>query len=320
MELQTATVKFLGVNEETKCFSLRNQSLNRFKMESSPIQSSPTTLFVPSSADAIVSRLTGGNEKSALSVTVPSGRDLNNVEETIYEYDVSVAAKLGISFAMVNTEVSNEYTKRIYIHELRKSKTIPAGTGHLQLTYGLAVRIYVSVTVNNSNAKVSSLPLIAASVQLGYASAESSIGIVGVKADSIKLPNLPGLTLEEFSKWSATFVELKNILASVDVALIDPVVLAVSTTPDYFASPAELSNEEIEIGMITAVALQHINKRKSLAHTLQSKITYRGKPTTVGAIPHLRDRVTKVYNALGSVTEVAMVTAKQHLMGKSIFF
>ncbi len=179
--------------------------------------------------------------------------DLTNEDTFVSLLSVEAAASLGIPFGSAESKTA----RRIVVQEYAKYRDIMEGTTAVR--WGVGVRWIVNVKILNTEAKISSVPMVAASAQVGFVEATARFQVLGIASPEVTkaIPAPTDLNTE-------TYVELKQALLKIKALIyeqattIRPQVLAIT------ADAPETSERSYEGALAVAWALTKISEGRTL--------------------------------------------------------
>jgi len=185
----------------------------------------------------------------------PTGlRDLPNTDTFTSVMSVDLAAAVGIP---LYGSVDAKFSRRIYIQEFLRFVDDESSTPKKR--YAVGVRWVVNVKILNASVKISSLPFISASAQVGDVEASARFQIIGLNSAKINqaIPVPADLNVETYVVMQDAFKKIKDLVDDAGT-IVTPQVVAIWT------EVADHSPQAYETALATCWALSKIDENKSL--------------------------------------------------------
>lgn len=198
-------------------------------------------------------------------VTPPTSlQDLFSEDVFTSQLSVNAATELKIPFGAVD----NKFSRKIFIQEYAKFIDIKEGAQSVR--WGVSIRWIVNLKINNASAQISSLPMVAASAQVGYINASARFQVIGLSSSKITtlMPSPAELTID-------TYVEMKNAFSSIKALIHDSTTIVKPQILSVLAEVNEEKDQYFQEVLAVSWALTCLQNGKSLANAqLKNKNQY----------------------------------------------
>ena len=209
-------------------------------------------------------------------------RDLTSENIFTSLLSIDAAAELKIPFG----EASGKFSRRIFIMEYLKYVDIEeAGE---QVRYGVGVRAVSNFKLRIGKAKISSLPFIAASAELGFVEATLRFDVLGLQSPKITniIPTPSRLGVETYTLIGKAFTEIKKLVWDSET-IVSPRILSVLGNSS--CDDKSIFGESVAV----CWALTRIKKRDKLGDALKE---------IQGESEAFVETVKRVYDAIAGST------------------
>jgi len=202
------------------------------------------------------------------SVPTPTADELTRVDVSTTQLTVDAAIALNIPIG----EISAKYSRRVFIQEYIKFTDIE--DGEQKVRYGVGIRWVLNVQLGEGGAKMTSIPIIAASVEMGYAQATALFQVIGLSSPKIDaaIAAPSRLTLDSYYEMNQSFLDIKALVNDPGTK-ISPQILAV------LGEAKDDQDSVYEDALAAGWALSQIHDQNTLAEALDIAKTDRFKET-----------------------------------------
>ncbi len=149
--------------------------------------------------------------------------DLPNYELREHLYSFKTASALGLSYGPLSSNWNLTSDDKVYISEVVKYKDI--FDGNLTIRYGVGMRVFYQLKILNTEAKVSSLPLILASAQFDYIKANVEVKVIGVP--TFTAPMSTTLSMESYQTIQKAVEAFQSMIQTENTG-ISPQILSIA--------------------------------------------------------------------------------------------
>lgn len=192
--------------------------------------------------------------------TINLPTQLNELDRQITEtvnLSIDAAASLNLPFGASD----NKLSRIVFVQEYKKYKEIQHRDETLQC--GISIRWILNIKKLNASAKITSLPMVAASAQFNNVSASVMFEVIGISSPEITdlLPTNVELNADTYVDLKTAFEAMKSKIHDADT-IISPAILGVRGTL------IEEDNKLLDEAVAMTYALKKIKGNKPLQNAL----------------------------------------------------
>jgi len=208
--------------------------------------------------------------------------------EATFTHQLDLKAALSLNIPLGNIDTNSQW--QVMIQEYSKYKDISSNDNVLR--WGISIRWIVNFKSINVNANLSSLPLIAASAQLGLAQAEARFEVRGISSEKITnlIPASCELKVDTYAEMNKSLVEIKNLIYDQNT-IIRPQILALDVTK-------RRTKDNYKYSVLVHWILNQICKGKSLDKVISKVNSHDGSIDVLKSIYNdiLGDNINNIPN------------------------
>lgn len=193
-------------------------------------------------------------------VQIPAGlSDLTNEKTETIKLSVDAALKLQIPFGSAD----NKLARTIFIQEYKKYRALTKNEEMVH--YGICIRWIVNIEKLNAMARISSLPLVAASGEFNYVNASARFEVIGISSPAITklIPAPKDLTTETFTELNNAFNKIKDKIWDKDIQIM-PKILGI------YGSIADKGASVFDDSVVISYALRMISRGNNLGKAIMN--------------------------------------------------